>query len=429
MEKKSENNQIEKDHIAKYLDTNSFFDLKTIVIKCLKINAPYPKPLDENELNETSKNYNDLEGLEIQNSGIVCIDEEVIKKQSGIFMDMAKQLTRGIFKGGTISLSLPIRIFEPKSMLDRYSAVFKSAPYLLKKAASIKEAIERFKYVIIFAISGLLSSAGQLKPFNPMLGETWEGVFEDGSKIYFEHTCHNPCISNYLVLDKDNEYKIYGYNDISIEGVISVVVNNYVSLIQKGKSNVQFIDTKQTISFHLPKIILGGIIHGQRYVLFDGHMKFEDRRNGLKAYIFFNKSVNELKNSRFHDIYGTIFKHDFSKDSKKEEFLEVKPSKKTYNKDNLISEITGSFLEEIKFNGQPYHNFKESKMFKITPVEKSIPSDSRYREDLVWLKRSNIYPILKKDYEEYAQQWKLAVEAQQRLERELRKEGIKKLKK
>lgn len=428
MEKQQSNNsQYDDNHIAKYLNSNSFFDLKTMIIKNIKINSPYPKILDQKELNASSGN--DLEGLELTNSGIVCNDEDVLKKQSGIFMDMAKQLTKGLFKGGTISLSLPIRIFEPRSMLDRYSSVFKSAPILLKKAASCKEALERFKYVIIFGISGLLNSAGQLKPFNPMLGETWEGTFEDGSKIYFEHTCHTPCQSNFLVLDTNNQYKIFGYNDISIEGVISVVVNNYVSMIQKGKSSVQFNDTKQTISFHLPKIVLGGIIHSQRYFSFDGHMKFEDKKNNLKAYIFFNKSVNELKNSRFHDIYGKIFEYDFSKDNKKEEFYESKLPKKSIPKEITLSEITGSYLENIIFDGNVYYNYKEKTSSIIKTSEIAIPSDSRFREDLIWLKRANIYSQFNKEYEEYAQQWKLAVEAQQRMERELRKEGIKKYKK
>lgn len=91
-----------------------------------------------------------------------------------------------------MSLSLPIRIFEPRSMLERLSDWFSFAPVLLTKAGSIGNKIEAFKYVIAFSLSSLFRSSEQLKSLNPMLGETYQCEWEDGSKMYFEHTCHTP---------------------------------------------------------------------------------------------------------------------------------------------------------------------------------------------------------------------------------------------
>jgi hypothetical protein len=49
-----------------------------------------------------------------------------------------------------MSLSLPIRIFEPRSMLERYTDWFAFAPDLLDKAGSCKDKIEAFKFSKIF---------------------------------------------------------------------------------------------------------------------------------------------------------------------------------------------------------------------------------------------------------------------------------------
>ena len=56
------------------------------------------------------------------------------------------------------------------------------------------------------------------------------------------------------------------------------------------------------------------------------------------------------------------------------------------------------------------------------PEKIILPSDVRYREDRTWLKLSWENHDYEKLYEDYAQKWKLALEAQQRYERNLRKE-------
>jgi hypothetical protein len=50
--------------------------------------------------------------------------------------------------------------------------------------------VERMKLVITFALSGLHNTCKQKKPFNPILGETYQAVFEDGTQIYCEQVCY-----------------------------------------------------------------------------------------------------------------------------------------------------------------------------------------------------------------------------------------------
>ena len=90
-------------------------------------------------------------------------------------------------------------------MLD----TFGFAPIFLRKAALEKDHLERLKLVMTSVVAGMYGSVKQLKPFNPLLGETYQGYYDDGTRIFCEHTSHHPPISNFLLegpfLEKEGE--------------------------------------------------------------------------------------------------------------------------------------------------------------------------------------------------------------------------------
>ena len=89
----------------------------------------------------------------------------------------------------------------------------------------------------------------------------------------------------------------------------------------------------------------------------------------------------------------------------------------------MLSYISGSWLKEFIVDGQKLWNIDEDIPYWIQPVKKSIPSDGRFREDLIWLYRSFYCAKSEKErlkYETLAQEWKLLIEKLQREERELK---------
>lgn len=48
------------------------------------------------------------------------------------------------------------------------------------------------------------------KPFNPILGETWEAGAPDGSRIFFEQTSHHPPVSAFQLLGPHGLYVFCG---------------------------------------------------------------------------------------------------------------------------------------------------------------------------------------------------------------------------
>jgi hypothetical protein len=223
-----------------------------------------------------------------------------------------------------------------------------------------------------------------------MLGETYECEWEDGSKFYLEHTCHTPPISHFYIKSSRNLFIVSGYIDMEMGGVVKAIYKNSIQMIPKGKITVYLPELKQTIAFQFPKITMGGAIWGQRYVYWSDHMKFEDTENNLKAIIAFANSRKELKGKRIHDIYGQVYKYNYNSNELKKPFYNDYipsypfPSKK----EDVLSEITGSWLEEIKFDDKVYFNVKETVAPQIYPSDKVLDSDARYREDKEWLKLS-----------------------------------------
>ena len=78
-------------------------------------------------------------------------------------------------------MSMPAKIFEAKSSINRMCDLWTHAPNYLRAAADTNDSLERLKYVIAFAMSSVYICCSQSKPFNPILGETNQGHFHDGS--------------------------------------------------------------------------------------------------------------------------------------------------------------------------------------------------------------------------------------------------------
>ena len=431
--KKEEEQKVDKtplpQHVQNSLDKKSFCSMSTLA-KTKTLKAPFPIRLTIPQLTfKFSEKF--LEGYTIRDNGVYCNKKDVVEKQSGIIKEVVIQLTKSIWSGGVMSLSLPIRIFEPRSMLERISDWFCFAPTLLTIAATTKNKVEALKHVISFSIGALFRSSEQLKALNPMLGETYQCEWPDGTKMYFEHTCHTPPVSHFYLKSGNNLFTVSGYLDMGMGGILKTMITNTMQIIPKGKITVVLKPTKQTISFQFPKITMGGALWGERYIYFSDHMKFEDRENNLKAVVAFANARKELKGKRIHDIYGRIFNYDYmaNKDTGEKFYVESMPSHPfpLHNK-NIVSVITGSWLENIKFDNKVYFDIKSEVPFQIYPSKDCLDSDARYREDKEWLQLSWEVKEKSKVYEEFAQAWKLALEAQQIYERGLRKEYAEKKK-
>lgn len=69
-----------------------------------------------------------------------------------------------------MNMSLPVDIFDDRSILERSAASFGYAPFFFKQAAQATDEAEQIAWVAIFAVAFTLLELRIQKPFNPILG-------------------------------------------------------------------------------------------------------------------------------------------------------------------------------------------------------------------------------------------------------------------
>ena len=133
------------------------------------------------------------------------VNSQALQKQKAIVGKFFKQFSSAILSKKPISL--PVGIFEAKSMLERVALNFTSAPTFLSKAAKISDKLEQFKLTIAFWVASLNTNVSAFKPFEPVLGETFQGDIED-IPIYVEQVSHHPSICRFQMHGDD--FKLEG---------------------------------------------------------------------------------------------------------------------------------------------------------------------------------------------------------------------------
>ena len=370
-------------------------------------------------------------GIQINNKvGLVIVDPVVRKKYSGLVTDIIIQLLKVPFGH---HMCLNVRIFEPKCLEERFTNVFSYAnKYLISASEPNMDPYERFKTVITFIFSGLYIPAQQLKPFNPYLGETFQGELPNGAKVYCEQVTHKPlCIRFYMFYK--NVYKFYGYFNCSVR---SEGLGSTMYVCQQGPCIVDFPQLNEKIIFNVPEIkIVNARNENGRANLYAGAMNFVDIKNKYRAVIQF-----DFNKKKFHEIRGCTFKCDYQPGYKFMYDVEWPYGKKLklekLKKDpNYLEEIKGSWITELVIGNKQYWDIKAQNPEFIKPTKTCLPSDGRFREDLCWLYKSfydSKNEVERKSYEKISQWWKLLMEDHNRWERKrraeynesLRKKGI-----
>ncbi|XP_068610323.1 oxysterol-binding protein-related protein 7 [Brachionichthys hirsutus] len=117
-----------------------------------------------------------------------CPDNSHVGLVAILYNNIGKDLAR---------VSMPAALNEPLNLLQRLCEELEYSE-LLDVANSTADPFQRMVYIAAFAISGYSTATfrNRYKPFNPVLGETFECVREDrGFRLISEQVCHHPPIS------------------------------------------------------------------------------------------------------------------------------------------------------------------------------------------------------------------------------------------
>lgn len=339
---------------------------------------------------------------------LIFADKKVIQAQKEVLTDMIKEISMALFTGKELSsISLPVKVMQPRSQTQTTCEFFSNLDLMHAAAKSLTN-IDMFKNVIAFICSNFFYGIDCQKTFNPYIGETAQGSFADGTTYYAEQIKHNPSTSAMLMVNNDDFFKI----DMQVE-LNSAMKSNEIRTYLKGIINIKIRD--QVIYASFPCLTVRGIVYGDRRILLEEAFYFCYPQEQLKA-------VVKVGNDHRADVLdGGIYRLTAPMVLTKDKFASslfpsLKP--KQLNRETKLSHISGSWLESIHVDGKEFWN-RSHRAYRMQYQEDSLPSDWRFREDLLWMMYGNIHQ---------AQEWKTHLEGVQRAIRKTREIYLKKLK-
>ncbi|KAM5152361.1 oxysterol-binding protein-related protein 6 isoform 2-T2 [Mantella aurantiaca] len=193
-------------------------------------------------------------------------------------------------------VSMPVELNEPLNTLQHLCEELEYSE-LLDKAAETDDPHERMALIAAFAVSGYAATyyrAGS-KPFNPVLGETYECIREDkGFRFFSEQVSHHPpisachCESKNFVFWQDIRWKnkFWGKSmEILPFGTVNVILPKYGDC---------YVWNKVTTCIH-------NILSGRRWIEHYGEITIRNTKNSVSmckmTFIkgnYWSSNVNEI---------------------------------------------------------------------------------------------------------------------------------------
>nr|XP_054602469.1 oxysterol-binding protein-related protein 2 [Nothobranchius furzeri] len=173
-------------------------------------------------------------------------------------------------------IAMPVVFNEPLSFLQRISEYMEHT-HLIHKACSLSDSIERMQVVAAFAVSAVASQWERTgKPFNPLLGETFELTREDeGYRLISEQVSHHPPVSAFHVESLKQEFEFHGsiYPKLKFWG-------KSVEAEPKGTMTLELLKHKEAYTWMNPMCCVHNIILGKLWIEQYGAVEITNHSTG-----------------------------------------------------------------------------------------------------------------------------------------------------
>ncbi|XP_076133442.1 oxysterol-binding protein-related protein 2b [Alosa pseudoharengus] len=180
-------------------------------------------------------------------------------------------------------ITMPIVFNEPLSFLQRITEYMEHT-YLIQKACSQTDPIERMQTVAAFAVSAVASQWDRTgKPFNPLLGETYELAREDqGFRLISEQVSHHPPVSAFHTESLDGDFTFHGsiYPKLKFWG-------KSVEAEPKGTITLELLKHKEAYTWTNPYCCVHNVILGKLWIEQYGTVEIVNHSTGDKCVLNF----------------------------------------------------------------------------------------------------------------------------------------------
>ena len=282
-------------------------------------------------------------------------------------------------------IPMPVNFSEPLSMLQRLGEDMEYSD-LLHKASQTKSSFEQMAYVVAFSISGYASTVFRIgKPFNPLLGETFELDRTDdmGFRMICEQVGHHPPCAAIHVESKDcSENSGWTYwTDITVS---SKFRGKYLSVTPQGTMNIKFHSTGNHYSWKKVTTTVNNIIVGKLWVDQSGECEIRNHKTGdvcrhkYHPYSYFSRDLRKVTGS-IDDKHGKTHLKIFGAWDKFMEYSQ--PTSQPNDNDRSSSGTTVWTTNPAIPQADKMYHFSKLAMTLNQPLEGVAPTDCRNRPD------------------------------------------------
>ncbi|XP_048851751.1 oxysterol-binding protein 1 isoform X1 [Brienomyrus brachyistius] len=190
-------------------------------------------------------------------------------------------------------IPMPVNFNEPLSMLQRLSEDLEYSE-LLDKAAKCQNPLEQLCYVAAFSVSSYSTTVHRTgKPFNPLLGETFEldRVKESGYRSLCEQVSHHPPAAAHHVISER------GWTLRQEIALASKFRGKYLSIMPLGTIHCIFEKSNNHYSWKKVTTTVHNIIVGKLWIDQSGEIDVVNHRTGdhchlkFAPYSYFSRDV------------------------------------------------------------------------------------------------------------------------------------------
>ncbi|XP_034036345.1 oxysterol-binding protein-related protein 1 isoform X2 [Thalassophryne amazonica] len=197
-------------------------------------------------------------------------------------------------------ITMPVIFNEPLSFLQRLTEYMEHT-YLIHQANTSDNSIDRMKCIAAFAVSAVASQWERTgKPFNPLLGETYELVREDlGFRLISEQVSHHPPVSAFHAEGLQQDFVFHGsiYPKLKFWGKSVEAEPKGIITLELPKYNEAYTWTNPTCCVH-------NIIVGQLWIEQYGNVEVINHRTGERCCLNFKPCG--LFGKELHKVEGYI---------------------------------------------------------------------------------------------------------------------------
>uniref|UniRef100_A0A8C8M0Z5 Oxysterol-binding protein n=1 Tax=Oncorhynchus tshawytscha TaxID=74940 RepID=A0A8C8M0Z5_ONCTS len=197
-------------------------------------------------------------------------------------------------------ITMPIVFNEPLSFLQRMSEYMEHT-HLIHKACTLSDSIDRMQVVAAFAVSSVASQWDRTgKPFNPLLGETYELTREDeGYRLISEQVSHHPPISAFHAQSLKQEFEFHGsiYPKLKFWG-------KSVEAEPKGTMTLELLKRKEAFTWTNPLCCVHNIIMGKLWIEQYGTVEIVNHNTGDRCVLNFKPCG--MFGKELHKVEGYI---------------------------------------------------------------------------------------------------------------------------